>query len=167
MNGGVTGMSKKASKTNAARILDTLNLSYKIISYDSSSLSAIDVANKSGIDVARVYKTIVCVTDSKEHIVACIRGDETLNLKVLAREANAKNVELLDLNSLEKVTGYIRGGCSPIGMKKEFRLFLDLEAFDNDTILVSAGIRGKQLEISPNDLKMATNAKICKISMKG
>ncbi len=166
MSGGVIGMSKKVSKTNAARILDTLKISYELKEYevDLENLGAVSVANKTGQDISSIYKTIVCQSDDFEYLVALVSGDKTLNLKLLAKEAGVKRVELINLKNLEKITGYIRGGCSPIGMKKAFPTFIDSDILNLNSVLVSAGLRGKQLMICVKDLILATNAKVCKIS---
>ncbi|ASM39360.1 Cys-tRNA(Pro) deacylase [Campylobacter sp. RM12327] len=152
-------------KTNAARILDNLNIDYEIKEYcvDENHLDAVHTASKTGISIEKVYKTIVCKADN-EHIVACLQGDLSLNLKALAKIAGAKRCELINLKDITKITGYIRGGCSPLGMKKHFRTFIDEKILSQEQICVSAGIRGKQIYIKPNDLIKATNATLCDIT---
>ncbi|MCI6988679.1 MAG: Cys-tRNA(Pro) deacylase [Campylobacter sp.] len=152
-------------KTNAARILDTFNIKYEILEYefDEEHLDAISASKKSHLNITKVYKTIVCVSENG-YLVACLRGDMKLNLKALAKFAGVKRCELLELKNLTKITGYLRGGCSPIGMKKQFDTFIDSKVLENDFIFVSAGVRGKQLKISPKDLVYATNAKVCQIA---
>lgn len=159
-------MTKKVSKTNAARILDAIKINYELKEYeiDLENLGAFAIAKKTGQDISTIYKTIVCQSDDKNYLVALIAGDKMLDLKALAKEAGVKRVELIDLKNLEKITGYIRGGCSPIGMKKAFPTFIDSAVLNLSSVLVSAGLRGKQLMISPNDLIIATNAKVCQIS---
>lgn len=151
-------------KTNAARILDGLNIDYEIKEYkvDEEHLDAVHVATKTGVDIQKVYKTIVCLADS-EYIVACLQGNLSLNLKALAKVAGAKRCELINIKDITKITGYVRGGCSPLGMKKHFRTFIDERILSQKQICVSAGIRGKQIYLKPNDLIKAVNATICDI----
>lgn len=148
-------------KTNAARFLDTKNISYELFEYeaDKSDLSAVSVALKCGADIRQVYKTIVCECEPKGFVVACIQGDLNLDLKALARVSGHKRCELLNLKDLERVTGYIRGGCSPIAMKKAFDTFIDERVLKQNFIYVSAGVRGKQLRLNPRDLIEATGMK--------
>lgn len=154
-----------SAKTNAARILDGLNIIYELKEYkvDEEYLDAIHTAQKVGVDIKKVYKTIVCIADG-EHIVACLQGDLNLDLKALAKVAGAKRCELINLKDITKITGYVRGGCSPLGMKKHFRTFLDIKAQLQEEICVSAGIRGKQIYLKPDDLIKATNAMLCDIT---
>lgn len=130
-------MAKKIEKTNAARLLDKAGIPYKLIPYefDENDLAAQHVADSLGQDIARVFKTLVLHGDRTGHIVCVIPGNEEVGLK-----------ELLG------VTGYIRGGCSPVGMKKRFPTYFHTTATSFDTIYVSAGVRGLQLEIAPSDL---------------
>ncbi|MDL0089235.1 Cys-tRNA(Pro) deacylase [Campylobacter gastrosuis] len=152
-------------KTNAARVLDRLKIAYDLVEYevDESDLSATHVAHSAGLDIRFVYKTIVCVCVPQKYVVGVIRGDAELDLKALAGACGAKRAELINLRDLEKLTGYIRGGCSPIAMKKQFETFIDDDAQNLDYILVSAGVRGKQLKLAPNDLVKAINARFAKI----
>ncbi|WP_169975046.1 MULTISPECIES: Cys-tRNA(Pro) deacylase [unclassified Campylobacter] len=148
-------------KTNAARFLDSKKIEYELIEYDvdESDLSAVNVASKCNIDIEKIYKTIVCECEPKGFVVACIQGDLSLNLKALAKLSGHKRCELLNLRDLEKVTGYIRGGCSPISMKKSFDTFFDNRVLNQDFIYISAGVRGKQIKINPLKLINAINAK--------
>ena len=154
-----------SSKTNAARVLDGLKIPYEIKEYavDPLNLDAVHVANSVNEPIERVYKTIVCTADH-EYVVACLQGDLNLDLKALAHICGAKRCELMDLKDLQKVTGYVRGGCSPLGMKKHFRTFIDESALTQEKIYVSAGVRGKQIALAPKDLAAATEAQICKIT---
>lgn len=160
-------MAKKQNiqKTNAARELDRLKIDYSMQEYevDESDLSATHVAKSLNQDIKNVYKTIVCEADGT-HIVACIQGDLELDLKALAACAGLKRCSLLPLKDLEKTTGYIRGGCSPLAMKKKFKTFIDDRATAIEKIIISAGVRGKQLVLSPKDLIKATNASLAKIA---
>ena len=147
-------MAKKIEKTNAARLLDKAGVSYKLIPYefDENDLAAQHVADSLGQDIARVFKTLVLHGDKTGHIVCVVPGNAEVDLKALAKASGNKKVEMILMKDLLAVTGYIRGGCSPIGMKKRFPTFFHTTALDFDTIYVSAGVRGLQIEISPADL---------------
>lgn len=114
-------------KTNAARILDRLKIQYELKEYkvDPNDLSAIHVAKEVNMDIKMVFKTLVARSDKNDIIMACIPGDDELHLKKLAHAANFKKVEMIHLKELQPLTGYIRGGCSPLGAKKEYPVFLD------------------------------------------
>lgn len=148
-------------KTNAARFLDTKKIEYELVEYevDESDLSAVSVAKKCGQNIEQIYKTIVCECEPKGYVVACIQGDLNLDLKALAKLSGHKRCELINLRDLEKITGYIRGGCSPIAMKKPFATFFDERATRQNFIYVSAGVRGKQIKIKPCELIAAICAK--------
>lgn len=152
-------------KTNAARFLDELGIDYELKSYkvDPERIDAVHIAEDAGLDITQVYKTIVCKADN-EFVVACLQGDLSLNLKELAKIAGAKRCELIAIKDLPKITGYIRGGCSPLAMKRKFRTFIDNKALLNDKIYISAGIRGLQIFLSSKDLAKATGALFCDIS---
>lgn len=147
-------MAKKTEKTNAARLLDKAGISYKLIPYefDENDLAAQHVADSLGQDIARVFKTLVLHGDRTGHIVCVVPGNGEVDLKALAKASGNKKVEMIAMKDLLGVTGYIRGGCSPVGMKKRFPTFFHTTALDFDTIYVSAGVRGLQLEIAPSDL---------------
>ncbi len=147
-------MAKKTDKTNAARLLDKAGISYKLIPYefDENDLAAQHVADSLGQDVARVFKTLVLHGDRSGHIVCVVPGDGEVDLKALAKLSGNKKVEMIAMKELLGVTGYIRGGCSPIGMKKRFPTYFHSSALLFDTIYVSAGVRGLQIEISPAEL---------------
>lgn len=147
-------MAKKTDKTNAARLLDKASIEYKLIPYefDENDLAAQHVADSLGQDISRVFKTLVLQGDKTGHIVCVIPGDKEIDLKALAKISGNKKVEMIAMKDLLSVTGYIRGGCTPIGMKKRFPTFFHISALDFETIYVSAGVRGLQIEISPADL---------------
>jgi Cys-tRNA(Pro)/Cys-tRNA(Cys) deacylase len=147
-------MAKKLEKTNAARLLDKAGVAYKLIPYefDENDLAASHVADSLGQDIARVFKTLVLHGDRSGYVVCVVPGDGEVDLKALAKVSGNKKVEMIPMKDLLGVTGYIRGGCSPIGMKKRFPTYFHSTALDFDTIYVSAGVRGLQLEISPSDL---------------
>lgn len=147
-------MGVKIEKTNAARLLDKARISYKLIPYefDENDLAAQHVADSLGQDISRVFKTLVLHGDRTGHIVCVVPGNAEVDLKALAKASGNKKVEMIAMKDLLGVTGYIRGGCSPIGMKKRFPTFFHTSALDFDTIYVSAGVRGLQLEINPSEL---------------
>lgn len=152
-------------KTNAARLLDQHKISYSLIPYevDENDLSAIHVAEQLGEDVACVFKTLVLHGDKSGYFVCVIPGDKEVDLKKAAKCSGNKNCELIPMKDLLAVTGYIRGGCSPLGMKKNFPIFLHSSAEVHDKIYVSAGVRGLQIEITPNDLISITKATLADI----
>ncbi|EOT43084.1 MULTISPECIES: Cys-tRNA(Pro) deacylase [Enterococcus] len=145
---------KKIVKTNAIRLVEQKKISYQEYTYDwqENHLGADEVAAKLGQNPAQVFKTLVAVGNKTGVIVAVIPGDHELDLKKLAKASGNKKVEMLHLKDLEQTTGYIRGGCSPIGMKKLFPTFIDESARKFATIMISAGKRGLQMEIAPKDL---------------
>ena len=145
---------KKIEKTNAARLLDRAKIPYKLIPYefDENDLAAQHVADSLGQDIARVFKTLVLHGDRTGYLVCVIPGNCEVDLKALAKVSGNKKVEMIPMKDLLGVTGYIRGGCSPIGMKKAFPTYFYATALEFDTIYVSAGVRGLQVEISPSDL---------------
>jgi Cys-tRNA(Pro)/Cys-tRNA(Cys) deacylase len=154
------------TKTNAARILDTHNIKYELISYevDENDLSAPTVAAKLGQDIDQVFKTLVLRGDKSGIIVAVILGAEELDLKKMAKASGNKSVEMVAMKELLELTGYIRGGCSPIGMKKKYPTFIHETCILFDFIFISAGIRGLQFQINPNDLVEVTGATIADVS---
>ena len=116
-------------KTNAMRILDSKKIEYSKIEYDASSgISALDVAKSTGEDPSRIYKTLVTVSREKEHFVFVVPAEKELDLKKAATAAGTKNIEMIPQKELLPLTGYVHGGCSPVGMKKEFETFLDSSA---------------------------------------
>ena len=144
-------MAKKIEKTNAARLLDKAGISYDLIPYefDENDLAAQHVADSLGQPIERVFKTLELHGDRSGHLVCVIPGNGEVDLKALAKVSGNKKVEMIAMKDLLAVTGYIRGGCSPIGMKKKFPTYFHSTAVDFETIYVSAGVRGLQLEISP------------------
>ena len=156
-------MSNKINKTNVARLLDKAGVTYELIPYevDESNLSAVHVASSLGEDVEQVFKTIVLRGDRTGHFVCIIPGEHEVDLKMAAKASGNKKCELLPLKELLPVTGYIRGGCSPIGMKKRFPTYIHSTCLDYPYIYVSAGVRGLQLKISPQDIIHAAQAEVC------
>ncbi|HLO60235.1 MAG TPA: Cys-tRNA(Pro) deacylase [Bacteroidales bacterium] len=141
-------------KTNAARILDQLRIHYDLVSYevDESDLSAVAVARKIGQDIEKVFKTLVLRGDKTGVFVCIIPGAEELNLKKAAHVSGNKSAEMVAVKEITELTGYIRGGCSPVGMKKKYPTYIDETCTLYDFIYVSAGVRGLQFKISPGDL---------------
>ena len=159
-------MAKKREKTNAARLLDKAGIKYDLIPYefDENDLAAQHVANSLGQDISRVFKTLVLHGDKTGYIVCVVPGNCEVNLKALAKASGNKKVEMIAMRDLLQVTGYIRGGCSPIGMKKPFPTFFHSTAALFDTIYVSAGVRGLQIEIAPQALISFVGATIADVA---
>ena len=153
---------KKIKKTNAARILDNLKIDYEIKTYevDENDLSAVHVAETAGLDINSVFKTLVTRGDKTGIIMAVIGGADEINLKSLAKASGNKSVEMISLKELLPLTGYVRGGCSPLGAKKNYPVYLDEKAMTQEKISISAGQRGMQLVLSPKDLVKAANATV-------
>jgi Cys-tRNA(Pro)/Cys-tRNA(Cys) deacylase len=147
-------MAKKIEKTNAARLLDRAKISYNLIPYefDENDLAAQHVAESLGQPIERVFKTLVLHGDRTGYVVCVVPGNGEVDLKALAKLSGNKKVEMIAMKDLLSVTGYIRGGCSPVGMKKRFPTYFHTTALDFETIYVSAGVRGMQIEIAPDDL---------------
>jgi Cys-tRNA(Pro)/Cys-tRNA(Cys) deacylase len=142
-------------KTNAMRILDKMKVEYDVITYDikDDKIDGISVSKKIGRDEKYVYKTLVTQAISKSIYIFVIPVREEIDFKKVAKITKEKTIEMLDLSELQKYTGYIRGGCSPIGMKKQYKTFIHNSALDMGTIIVSAGKVGFQIEIKANLLK--------------
>jgi Cys-tRNA(Pro)/Cys-tRNA(Cys) deacylase len=147
-------------KTNAARILDHLKINYELIKYevDENDLSAVHVAKSTGIPIDKIYKTLVLQGDKSGIFVCIVPGGKEIDLKKAAAASLNKKTGMIKMHDLEPLTGYIRGGCSPLGMKKNYPIFIDQSAGIQPYIYVSAGIRGMQIKISPDDLVSATKA---------
>lgn len=153
---------KEIAKTNAARLLDSAGIAYELIpySYSEDDLSAQSVAAELGEDIDMVFKTLVLRGDKSGLFVCVIPGDFEVDLKTAARLSCNKSCEMVHVKELLPLTGYIRGGCSPIGMKKQYPTFVHESALLYDYIYISAGQRGLQLKISPQDLIDFTGAQI-------
>lgn len=146
-------MGKKEDKTNVMRILDQKKIEYNHYSYDNMTTCAKDVAAGLGVDPQFLYKTLVTVGKSKEHYVFMVPGEEELDLKKAAIAVGEKSIEMIHQKELLPLTGYIHGGCSPIGMKKQFKTTIHINAEGADKIFCSAGKIGRQIELSPKDLE--------------
>lgn len=142
------------SKTNVARLLDKAKIKYELVPYtvDENNLAADHVAEELGEDINQVFKTLVLHGDRCGYFVCVVPGNTEVDLKKAAKAAGAKKAEMIPMKDLLPLTGYIRGGCSPIGMKKPFPTFFHQSVLDFDMIFVSAGVRGLQLKIAPSDL---------------
>ena len=153
-------------KTNAMRQLDVAGISYHTMEYevDESDLSGVHVAAQLGQSCDQIFKTLVLSGEKGQYYVCCIPVDQELDLKKVARACKAKKVEMLPMKELLPVTGYIRGGCSPIGMKKKFPTFIDETAILFDEISISAGQRGCQIVINPEVLAEYVEAKLLSLT---
>ena len=155
-------------KTNAARILDRLKISYELIEYkvDESDLSAVHLAATAGVSIELVFKTLVLEGDKNGNFICIIPGGDEIDLKKAALASANKKVAMIKMKDLEPLTGYIRGGCSPLGMKKNFPVYIDQSAFEQNFIYISAGVRGMQIKLSPIDLMNACKSKSAEIIQK-
>lgn len=152
-------MAKKETKTNAMRILETMDIEYEAFTYECDEfVDGLDIADKLSIPYEQVFKTLVTVSKNGEHYVFVIPVDCEIDFKKAAKVVNEKSLEMLPLKDLTKVTGYIRGGCTAVGMKKAFKTVIQEDAILFDKIYVSGGRVGLQLLLSPYDLKAASNA---------
>ncbi|MDE5810063.1 MAG: Cys-tRNA(Pro) deacylase [Muribaculaceae bacterium] len=153
------------NKTNAARLLDKAHINYVLVPYevDENNLTADHVAEQLGEDIKSVFKTLVLHGDRAGYFVCVVPGDAEVDLKKAAKVAGDKKVDLIPMKELLPLTGYIRGGCSPVGMKKAFPTFFHVTANDFEKIYVSAGQRGLQFEIAPADLINYCRAKVADI----
>ena len=158
-------MAKKIDKTNAARLLDRAKIAYELIPYtvDEDNLAATHVAEELGEDIAMVFKTLILRGDRTGHFVCVIPGDKEVDLKAAARVSGNKKADLIPMKELLPTTGYIRGGCSPIGMKRPFPTFIHATCLDHERIYISAGVRGLQIAIAPADLIAYTRAEVAEI----
>lgn len=153
-------MAKKIEKTNAARLLDQAGVAYELVPYevDENNLAATHVAEQLGEPIEQVFKTLILKGDRTGHLVCVIPGDGEVNLKKAAKVSGNKSVAMIPMKELLPTTGYIRGGCSPIGMKKRFPTYIHASATSFDHIYISAGVRGLQLRIAPQELLRFTGA---------
>lgn len=153
----------KVNKTNVARLLDKAKVAYELIPYevDESDLSAIHVAEQLGEDVNQVFKTLVLKGDKTGFFVCVIPGQEEVDLKLAAKVSGNKNCDMIPMKELLPTAGYIRGACSPVGMKKLFPTFIHETCLNYQQIYVSAGQRGLQIRLSPSDLIREVRATVC------
>lgn len=150
-------------KTNAARILDSKRIDYTIVEYpvDENDLTAVHVAKSIGQNVEQVFKTLVLRGNTTGIFVAIIPGNAEVNLKKVAKISGNKNADMVLMKELLPLTGYVRGACSPLGMKKAYPMFIHETCMNFDTIFVSAGKRGMQLQLNPRDLVLCVSATLC------
>ena len=153
----------KIQKTNAARLLDRAKITYELIPYevDENNLAADHVAEQLGEDISQVFKTLVLKGDRTGYFVCVLPGDKELDLKAAAKCSGNKKCDLIPMKDLLGVTGYIRGGCTSIGMKKSFPTFFHSTLMDFPYVFVSAGVRGLQLKLAPQDLVTYTRGEVC------
>ena len=160
-------MSGKDYKTNVMSILDRYKIPYNHYSYaDTDAISGVEVAAALNQNPDKVFKTLVTVSKSKKYYVFMIPVAKELDLKKAAHAVNEKSIEMLHLKELLPLTGYVHGGCSPIGMKKQFDTVIDSSALDFDTIIFSAGKIGYQVELSPDNLKKVINYSAAEITVE-
>ena len=153
----------KINKTNAARLLDKAKISYELIPYevDENDLSAVHVAASLGENIDQVFKTLVLHGDKTGYFVCVIPGDKEVNLKLAAKVSGNKSCDMIPMKELLSVTGYIRGACSPDGMKKHFPTYIHETCLEFPYIYVSAGQRGLQIKIDPKELINEVRAEVC------
>ena len=153
----------KINKTNAARLLDKAKIAYELIPYevDENDLSAIHVADSLGENIEQVFKTLVLHGDKNGHFVCVIPGEHEVDLKLAAKASGNKKCDLIPMKELLPLTGYIRGGCTPIGMKKTFSTYIHESCLNYPYIYISACQRGLQLKLDPNDLIKEVHAEVC------
>lgn len=156
------------TKTNVARLLDKAKIKYELVPYvvDETDLSATHIADQLGENIGQVFMTLVLVGDKTKYIVCVVPGDMEVDLKKAAKVSGNKKVEMLHMKELLPVTGYIRGGCSPIGMKKAFPTYFHSTCMDFEYIYVSAGMRGLQLKINPKELVDYVRADVADVAVK-
>lgn len=153
----------KINKTNAARLLDKAGISYELIpcEVDESDLSAVHVAVGLGENINQVFKTLVLRGDRTGHFVCIIPGDKEVDLKLAAKVSGNKSCDMIPMKELLPTTGYIRGACSPLGMKKHFPTYIHHTCRDFLSIYVSAGQRGLQIKVAPEELIKEVRAQVC------
>ena len=160
-------MAKKIAKTNAVRLIEQQKIAHELFEYETEDGQAVDgitVASKIGQPVEHVFKTLLATAGSNRYYVFVVPVAAELNLKQVAKVAGEKKIEMLAVKDLLGLTGYVRGGCSPIGMKKLFPTFIDASAENLDFIIVSAGKIGMQIKLAPADLAKASKAKFANIT---
>ena len=157
---------QKIEKTNAARLLDKAKIAYQLVPYevDENNLAATHVAEQLGENIETVFKTLILCGDRTGYLVCVVPGNHEVDLKAAAKVSGNKWVEMLPMKELLPTTGYIRGGCSPIGMKKRFPTYIHSTCLEHEAIYISAGVRGLQIRIAPNDLIAYCSANVANIS---
>ncbi|MDO5375196.1 MAG: Cys-tRNA(Pro) deacylase [Staphylococcus rostri] len=158
----------KVKKTNAMRILDRAKIDYEMRTFtvDAEHIEGSEVAERIGASEEQVFKTLVLTNSNREYFVFVIPVSGHLDMKAAAASVNEKKLNLMPLDDLKKVTGYIRGGCSPIGMKTKFPTVIDTAVEKIDQVFVSAGQRGVQMGVAPSDLIQAADAKVAAVAVE-
>lgn len=152
------------TKTNAMRQLDSAGVGYEVSTYDTTGDNdAISVAEKVGISPSQIFKTLVLESPDKQHVVAVVGADHRLDLKKAAAHFGVKNLKLFDWTQLKELTGYVRGGCSPVGMKRPLPIVFDSSALEFDAMYVSAGEIGVQMVVAPRDLAEVAGAEFADV----
>lgn len=155
---------QKETKTNAMRILENLKIPFSHYTYECKEfIDGIQIADKLGLPYEKVYKTLVTIGHSRNYFVFVIPIDKELDMKKAAKSVGEKSVEMIHVKDISKITGYIRGGCTAIGMKKQFVTRIELSATNLETMIVSGGKIGLQIELKPEDLKNASQAEFADI----
>lgn len=157
---------EKINKTNAARLLDQAGIKYELVPYivDENDLSAIHIADQLNEPIEQVFKTLVLRGDKSGIFVCVVPGEEEVDLKKAAKVSGNKNCDLVAMKELLGLTGYIRGGCSPLGMKKKYPTYIHETCILYDYIYVSGGVRGLQIKAAPNDLIKICEMEVCEIT---
>lgn len=157
----------KEVKTNAMRILDRLKISYQTMTYECDEfVDALKIADQLELPYEKVYKTLVTMGNSKNYFVFVIPIDRELDLKKAARAVGEKSVAMIHVKEIQAVTGYIRGGCTSVGMKKQYVTRIDESAEALETMVVSGGKLGVQIELKPEELRIAANAEFADLIME-
>ena len=160
-------MAKKVVKTNAVRLVEQQKITHELLYYETEDGQAVDgetVAQKIGYPMQNVYKTLIATAGSNKFFVFVVPVSRELNLKAAAKVAGEKKIEMIAVKDLLALTGYVRGGCSPVGMKKLFPTYIDASAEGLDYMIVSAGKIGMQLKLAPTDLAQLSKAKFAKVA---
>ncbi|UXR69944.1 MULTISPECIES: Cys-tRNA(Pro) deacylase [unclassified Staphylococcus] len=158
----------KTKKTNAMRILDRAKINYEMRTFevDAEHIEGSEVAERIGVKEEQVFKTLVLTNSNREYFVFVIPVSGHLDMKAAAASVNEKKLNLMPLDGLKKVTGYIRGGCSPIGMKTKFPTVIDESVKNIEQVFVSAGQRGVQMGVAPDDLIQAAEAQVTSVAVE-
>lgn len=157
-------MAKKHIKTNAVRILERAGIRFEVIAYESDGfMDGVSVAEKLGQNPDEVYKTLVTENKTHENFVFVLPVAKELDLKKCAASVGQKSLEMIYVKDITRITGYVRGGCSPIGMKKQFKTVIDISAAERESMFVSGGKLGFQIKINPKDLAELINAEFIDI----
>ena len=156
----------KINKTNAMRVLDKAKIEYNVLTYDTDDgfIDGARVAQKCNRESKMVFKTLITHTPTKEYYVFMVPVDKELNLKLCAKSVNEKSIEMIHVNEITAISGYVRGGCSPIAMKKQYKTIIDESALENDLILFSGGKIGIQIELNPLSLAKVIHAEFSELT---